>query len=152
LKDISKKDVYIEGDTLTLVSTATFNKSEAKIKRIEFQAEPGRKRKSFIISNDTLKYFSERNPDYLKNKVFILSPKIINQLNLKMKLIDPDYRYSQGKRYIDDKPLSIKIDLEDNYGSERTVILDGYLPDNFRLLLWVMYLYNLDEIVKYNHS
>ncbi len=150
LKNISKKDVYIEGDTLTLASTATFNENEVKIKRIEFQAEPGRIRKSFIIRNDSLMYTGDGNPNDLKNKVFILKSKIRDQLNLKMKLIDSGCRYNMDQRFTDDKPLLIKIYLEDNHGEERTIIIDGYLPDNFRLLLFVMYLYNLDEIIKYN--
>lgn len=150
LKNISKKDVYIEGDTLTLICTDTFNENEVKIKRIEFQAEPGRIRKSFIIRNDSLMYTGDRNPNDLKNKVFILTPKIRTQLDLKMKLIDPDCIYNMDQKFIDDKPLLIKIYLEDYHGKERTVTLDGYLPDNFRLLLFVMYLYNLDEIIKYN--
>lgn len=152
LKNISKKDIYIEGDTLTLVSTSIFNTCEAKIKKIEFQMNLNNRSKSFTISNDTLKFIGEKNPDELKNRVFILTPKIKNQLNLKMKLIEPDCKFNLEKRFIDDKPLSIKIDLEDNYERDRTIIFDGYFPENFRLVLFVMYLYNIDEIVKYNNA
>ena len=84
LKNITKRNFRQKNDTITFVNTSTINKSEAKIKSIEFNFVGRPHSKNFELRNDTLKFYehdkSARTP-YLSYKCELRVKKEVHKCN-----------------------------------------------------------------------
>ena len=87
------------------------------------------------------------------NSHYKLDSSIIKHLNLKMKLVEPNCSFDLGEVYVGGPAVNMKIELEEKYGRTNTIIIKGDPPnpeENLRLASFIVYLVNLDEIVRRN--
>ena len=152
LKNISKRDSRLKSDTITFVNISTINKNEAQIKSLKFSFIGKQSMcRNFEIIDDSIKYSDKGNPENLNNYKAKLSPSIINELNLKIKLFEPyclfDYKIEGYPR------IDLTLELKENFGNGNTIKMKGSAPDperNIKLAAYITFLINLNETIELN--